>query len=166
MKKEFLCIILFLVINTSLTNASNKIHLKSRRFTPAKGVSDSAKAKIEAIPQRAHVIIQLEKIPTIEEKKELEAKGIKLLSYISNKAWFASIPSDKVSEIASLSDVRSICEIAPEDKISSTIREKGVGDYSTNKDGTVNLAIKFFKDISLNRSVYVVSKNEIKSIQN
>jgi len=37
----------------------------------------------------------------------------------------------------------------PEDKISPIVRERGVGDYSTNEDGTVNLTIKFFADIPL-----------------
>lgn len=91
MKKGSLLAILFFLINVSILSGSNEILLKSRCFTPAKGISDTVKAKIEAIPQRAHVLIQLEEIPTIRERKELETKGIKLLSYIPNKAWFASI---------------------------------------------------------------------------
>ena len=100
MKNKSLLAILFFLANVSVLSASNEILLKSRRFTPAKGVSDTVKAKIEAIPGRAHVIIQLEKIPTMEERKELEAKGIKLLSYIPNKAWLASIRSNKAGKIA------------------------------------------------------------------
>ena len=73
MKREVLFAILFLTINTSLTNASNEIHLKSRRFTPPEGITEAAKAKLEAIPEKAHVLIQLEKIPTIKQRKELEA---------------------------------------------------------------------------------------------
>ncbi|MBW8040063.1 MAG: hypothetical protein FVQ85_08700 [Planctomycetes bacterium] len=90
MKKESFLAILFFLANVSTLSASNEILLKSRHFTPAKGISDTVKAKIEAIPQRTHVIIQLEKIPTIKERKELETKRIKLLSYIPNKAWLAA----------------------------------------------------------------------------
>ncbi|MFX1589601.1 MAG: Lrp/AsnC family transcriptional regulator, partial [Promethearchaeota archaeon] len=36
-------------------------------------------ATIKAVPDRAHVLLQLERIPTIKERKKLEAKGIKLL---------------------------------------------------------------------------------------
>lgn len=107
MKKTLVLVILFVFsTNINLVNASDEILLKSRRFIPAKGISPAAKAKIEAIPRRAHVLIQLEQIPTVKEREELEAKGIKLLSYIPNKAWFASIHSDKATAIASPSNVR------------------------------------------------------------
>jgi len=85
-----LVISLYSLINVCSVHASDEIALKSRRFTPAKGMSASAQARIEAVPRRAHVLIQLERIPTIKEKEELEGKGIKLLSYIPNKAWFFS----------------------------------------------------------------------------
>ena len=159
MKKKFLLASLFVILaNVNLVNASDEILLKSRRFIPAKGISAAARTKIEAIPKRAHVLIQLEQIPTIKERKELEAKGIKLLSYIPNKAWFASIPSDKASEIAALSNVRSICEILPEDKISPVIRG-GVDTINTNADGTVNLAVAFFGDVSLANAAKTVSNH-------
>jgi hypothetical protein len=121
MKKKYFLVILFLSINVSSLHGSNEILLKSRRFTPDKGITAAAKAKIEAVPGRAHVLIQLERIPTITERKELEAKGIKLLSYVPNKAWFASIPSDKAIEITAFSNVKAISEILPEDKISPHI---------------------------------------------
>ncbi len=76
-----------------------------------RGYSADTRAAIGSIPGRVHVLVQLEHIPRIKERKELEAKGIKLLSYIPNKAWFASIPSDKAGEIAALSNVRAIGEI-------------------------------------------------------
>ena len=92
MKKKFLLASLFVILaNINLVNASDEILLKSRCFTPDKGITAAAKANIEAIPVRAHILIQLEHIPTVEETKELETKGIKLLSYIPNNAWFASI---------------------------------------------------------------------------
>jgi len=109
MKKEVIIVILFLVfINISIVSASNEILLKSRHFTPGLGISDATKAKIELIPDRAHVLLQLEYIPTPEDRKKLESNGIKLLSYIPNKAWFASIPSDK-TEGFFLCKIRKFC---------------------------------------------------------
>jgi hypothetical protein len=166
MKKGFilpgvfiLAILIAILTNASLANDSNEILLKSRRFIPEQGMTAAAKAKIEAVPQRAHVLIQLEHIPTIKERKELEAKGIKLLSYIPNKAWFASIPSDKANEIASLSGVRAISEILPEDKISPIVREKGVSRHATNEDGSVNLVIMFHKDVPLSEANEIISSH-------
>lgn len=94
-----LVILSFLLINIDIVWSGDEILLKSRRFIPATGITVAAKAKIETIPERAHVLIQLERIPTIKQKEELEAKGIRLLSYIPNKAWFASIPPAKAGEI-------------------------------------------------------------------
>ena len=87
MKKESLLAILFFLINVSTLHGSYEILLKSRRFTPDKGITSSSRAKIEAIPEKAHVLIQLEKIPTIKERQQLETQGIKLLSYVPNNLW-------------------------------------------------------------------------------
>jgi len=75
----------------SLNVISNEILLKSRRFVPDEGITQEFKEKIKTIPERAHVLIQLNKNPSIEERKMFEARGIKLLSYIPNNAWLASV---------------------------------------------------------------------------
>lgn len=54
---------------------SNEILLKSRQFTPNHGLS------IQQI-SKTHFLIQLEHIPSKEERKALENEGIKLLDYI------------------------------------------------------------------------------------
>lgn len=141
---------------TENSDKSYEVLLKSRHFIPAKGITDETKAKIESIPDISHVLIQLNHVPTIKEREELNAKGIKLLSYIPKKAWFASIPSDKSEEIAALSNVRAISEITTEDKISPIIRERGVGNHAINEDGTVNLIVMYYKDVSLNEGSKII----------
>ena len=70
-KKRIALVILFsYLINICSVSASDEIALKSRRFTPAKGITATAKEKIEAVPGRAHVLIQLEHVPTIKERRE------------------------------------------------------------------------------------------------
>ncbi len=124
----------------SLNVISNEILLKSRRFVPDEGITQEFKEKIKTIPERAHVLIQLNKNPSIEERKMFEARGIKLLSYIPNNAWLASIASKDVEAVSQLSDVRFIDEILPEDKLSPAIRERGIGKHAINEDGTVSLS--------------------------
>ena len=137
-----------------LEDSSNKILLKSRQFTPERGVSETAKAKIKA-PEKSHVLIQFDSIPTKEEIEEFEKEGIKLLSFIPNKAWFASISS--IDEIEKISNIRAIDEILNEDKISPYIKKYGVGEWAKNNDGTVNLTIMFFKDASLDEAEQIIS---------
>ena len=78
-----------------LEDSSNKVLLKSREFIPHKGTSEIVKNKIKAkAPEKSHILLQFDSIPNEEEKEKLEKQGIKLLSYIPNKAWFASISGD------------------------------------------------------------------------
>jgi hypothetical protein len=122
-ERIFFVTLWFLSVNTNITDASDEILLRSRRLTPAEGMTPATRATIEAIPGRAHVLIQLAHTPTTEERKALEAEGIELLSYIPNKAWFASIPSHRASQIPALPHVRAVSEILPTDKVSPQIRE-------------------------------------------
>jgi len=148
MKKEFLIIVILTIPANSLSaDDNNQILLKSRHFTPERGITSAAKSKIEAIPGKAHVLIQLENKPTIDDINQLESKGIKLLSYIPDKSWVASIPSDKTTEIAALSNVRSISEIMPEDKISPHIKTGNIFKPRV-KDGKTLFIIEFHEDIS------------------
>jgi len=79
----------------SQSTPTEEILLKSRKFIPSEGISSILIGKIKSkAPKKSYVILQFEHIPTKEEKKELEREGVKLLSYILNKAWFASIPSE------------------------------------------------------------------------
>ena len=50
MKKQAILVILSFLTNVNIVCGSNEILLKSRHFTPAKGISDATKEKIEAIP--------------------------------------------------------------------------------------------------------------------
>jgi hypothetical protein len=147
---------LFFLTNISIVCANNEILLKSRHFVPAEGISDELKAKIKTIGANAHILVQLEYIPTMAQRKELEDKGIKLLSYIPDKAWFASITSDKVDDIVAFPGVRAICEILPEDKIDHSIKEDGVNDYSTNEKGEGKLVVLFFGDVSLEEASTII----------
>ena len=55
--------------------------------------------------------------------------------------------------------MRWIGEILPEDKMSSIIQENRIPSKAINPDGTVNLTIMFFKDVSLDDAVQIISKH-------
>jgi len=125
------------------------ILLKSRRFVPSPGISKIARLKIGSrFSERAHVLIQFKHIPNSIERKTLTDNGVRLLAYIPNKTWFASISTADPVDIAKLPFVRSVELVLPEDKISPHIRKSGVGPWATNHDGTVNLIVVFFGDVS------------------
>ena len=138
-----------------------KIFLKSRQFVPTPGVSPSVETKITTSSlERVHVLMQFQHIPNATERKALEEAGVELLAYVHNNAWFVSMPSSGVAieEVTSYS-VRWIGEILPEDKISPYIQENNFGDWAINPNGTVNLIVEFFRDVSLDDAEQIVESH-------
>ncbi len=127
-----------------------KILLKSRQFTPEPGINQTFETELLASKDAAvHVLIQLYHTPTEAERKLLEESGVKLLAYIPKNAWFASISPRNITRIAALQEVRWVGKILPEDKIAPDLRD-GIDSWEVNDDGSMNLTLLFFSDVSLN----------------
>lgn len=80
-------------------------------------------------PER-YAIIQLDHIPSNEEKKDLQKEGIYLVKYIPENSWIAKVNYNKAK---SRKDVVYLSELNPEDKIDPAIFDEGdwyrEGDY-------------------------------------
>jgi hypothetical protein len=148
------------VIIVELENLEDEytIFVSSRQFGPSPGISPSAEANITSSPlERVHVLVQLYHIPNATERHALENAGVNLLTYVHNYAWFASIPRDNLAAVMNLNLVRWVGVILSEDKISLIIRESRIPPEAINADGTVNLSIMFFKDVTLDDASQVIS---------
>ena len=136
------------------------IFVSSRQFVPSPGISPSAEANITSSPlERVHVLVQLYHIPNATERHALENAGVKLLTYVHNYAWFASIPSGSVKGVIATAPTRWIGEILPTDKMSPSLQNGEIGDWAINPDGTVNLIVEFFSDVSLDDAEPVVERH-------
>ena len=78
-----------------------------------------------------HAIVQLDSLPTEEERQELAARGILLLEYVPENAWIAKVaagawhpriravfpllPSDKSSDVSGRVIVRMFADVTPEE---------------------------------------------------
>jgi len=127
------------------------IRLKSRTFTPKPGLDRTLAAQLQVHGLgRTHVLIQFDRIPTAAERKDLAEKGVKLLAYIPNFAWFASVPTDEamVQGILKVAPARWLGPILPEDKIDPFLMTKGAGEWAQNPDGTVKVKVTFFEDVA------------------
>jgi uncharacterized repeat protein (TIGR01451 family)/CSLREA domain-containing protein len=113
------------------------------------------------------VLIQFDRIPTAAERKDLAEKGVKLLAYIPNLAWFASVPTDEamVQGILKVAPARWLGPILSEDKIDPLLMTKGAGEWAQNPDGTVKVKVTFFEDVAREdaRRVIVQLKGRIES---
>jgi subtilisin family serine protease len=147
-------------------NAEDKstgILLKSRQFVPDSGLDYGVKSKLEVLggagAEKTHVLMQFYQIPNASEKTTLnETHNVDLLTYVPNNAWFADIPCDAASDIIAQPNVRWIGNILPDDKVSPHIRDYGVGSWAVNPNGTVNLMVTFFGDVSADEAKHVIGK--------
>jgi parallel beta-helix repeat protein len=127
-----------------------QIHLKSRKFKPlsnSKGVRQAFFMQTNTVGPRAHILIQFKQLPDKKERDDLEGFSLKLLSYIPNNAWLASINKNRISQVAALPNVRWVGMPEPEDKISPSILKQGVAKWSRNTDNTVNITVLIFRDV-------------------
>ena len=69
------------------------IHLKSRQFVPAPGLENALEQQLqESTGDRVHALAQLFGAPTADQRAFLESQGVRLLAFMPNHAWLASIP--------------------------------------------------------------------------
>jgi len=123
--------------------AGDEVFLKSRRFVPSPGLGETPASRSEAAGGRMHVLIQLEGIPSDEWRLAMIPGGLRLLSYIPERAWLASIPADGAARISKIPGVRAVCAIRPEDKLAPSVREsQAEGDW-------MRLVAVLFEDVPL-----------------
>jgi len=134
----------------------DEVILKSRRFVPPAGLSESLRAHTRTASGRMHVIIQLEDMPAPEQRLTFINTGVHLLSYIPNRAWLAGAPADKLAQIAGLPGVRAVTEILPHDKLAPSIRDGGINAFSLNGAGEAKLVAQLFKDVTIEAGAQAV----------
>jgi hypothetical protein len=143
-----LALVLAVLTGGTLT-AGDEVFLKSRRFVPSRGLGQPLLAAPQAASGRRHVLIQLEGTPTSEWRIAMIPMGVRLLSYIPEHAWLASIPADGAARVSQLPGVRAVCEILPEDKLAPSIRQRRINACSLTDAGEARLAVVLFDDASL-----------------
>lgn len=144
------------------TNQDYAIFLRSRTLVPPPGVSPALLQQIIPFTSdptaRFYVITQFQKIPSPQEITILKNLDVRLLEYLPNLAWFASLPAslEKLNELGALSFHRATVEIQPIDKVAPELSH-GAGQWARNPDGTIRLNVQFFKDVSLSEGSRVVT---------
>ncbi|MBI5332023.1 MAG: S8 family serine peptidase [Candidatus Aenigmarchaeota archaeon] len=141
-------------LKSNYDNIPNDILLSSGQFIPEPGINIGT-AKTSG---KKHVLVQMKRSLNEQEKEFLKSQGLDLLSYVPNKAWYASIDITKLDNITKLDKIlqnnviRYIGKIEPDYKISPYIKQNRYHEYSLNSDGTVNIIVYFYKDVSMDRA--------------
>ncbi len=141
---------LFIVLLVaSQTLGADMVLFKSRRFVPKAGLGELLPAREAAGSEPIHVILQLDAIPTTEQRETLARAQVRLLSYIPHRAWLASLPLSEAERVAAMPEVRAVARIEPRDKIDPSLREGGVNACSKTGAGRARLIATFFEDADL-----------------
>ena len=100
---------------------NQNLQLLSGDFTLNKNIETISEKELMTLPVFENsliAIIDFNKVPNAIEKKLLTEKGIRLLKYLPEKAFFAAIdPSIKLNDIKSFSSINGIHEIKPQYKL-------------------------------------------------
>ncbi|HON91125.1 MAG TPA: S8 family serine peptidase [Sedimentisphaerales bacterium] len=129
--------------------AGGAVTARGEAFVPSRRCASSFRDSSPAASDWMHVRIQLEGTPTVEWRAAMIPRGLRLLSYVSEHTWLASIPADATTRISQLPGVRAVHAIRPGDKFASCVQQGIIDPCSPNAAGDVRLAVTLFEDVSL-----------------
>jgi hypothetical protein len=145
------------VFTDTLTRpADYRLMLESRQLVPEAGVSERLMAEPETM-RAGHVIVQFHDIPNDAEVRAMQSRGIRLLDYLPNMAYFASLSAGALDHLARLGGVRAVLPLEPRDKVSPRIWRHGVSEHARREDGTADIMVTFFRDVAIDRALEVAA---------
>lgn len=137
-----------------------RIALKSRQFIPSPGVEPALTQELtQAGDGRRHILLQFEDIPTEAQRAALEAAGVRLLGYVPNYAWFASLPAKLSLQDPTMVTVRWMGTIQAVDRTSQILRERGARQDMLDDQGQIHLDVRFFPDVSPGEALRVLDSH-------
>jgi hypothetical protein len=122
------------------------IHLKSGDMTP--GAPDVSALNQLARPGggRLHVLLQLDFIPRDAAKAEYAQRGVKLLAYVPDYAWIASVPAADPAAVLNLPGVTWAGPLTVDEKLDPMIRSGQWGTWNLAPDGTAAVSVVRHQD--------------------
>jgi uncharacterized membrane protein len=128
------------------------IHLKARQFQPSSADAlDLQSLRLLTRPgqDRVHVLVQLDFIPRQTAKDELAARGLRLLAYVPDYAWIASIPTTNAAAAAESPGVGWVGQLTVDDKLDQAIVADRWSSFNLAPDGTAAVYVALHQDESL-----------------
>ena len=103
-------------------------------------------SKNETVEDRYYRLVQFNEMPDKATFKTLEAMGVKLLEYIPNKTYVASLPTLLDPAALVSTRIRSIQPIEPGLKMSAALRHADIPDWAREKEHVL-VMLQFYKDL-------------------
>ncbi len=133
------------VWSRSFERVTHPIYLKSRVIEPEidQAVLDQL---VQIGDDSGHLLVQLDFIPRETAKEELAQQGLKLLEYIPEFAWIATVDAGAAPGLLNFPGVVWAGEIQIDDKLDVAIRENRWSSFNTLPDGRVVVYVMFHTD--------------------
>ncbi|HEU4470254.1 MAG TPA: S8 family serine peptidase [Flavisolibacter sp.] len=129
------------------------IALRSGQIQPQPNISktqvDSFYANSVRYLDRTFALLQFEKLPAADVKKQLAAAGIELLDYVSGNAYTVSISGRPAAELLQKAGARAIAALQPVQKMEARLAAGSLPAWSMKVQGTVDVWISFPKTFTL-----------------
>ena len=170
---KFYKVLIQMCITLSLSNMAlaqpskdYSILLHSGKFTPvenSKSVSYSDAIFTKSLFGSTHyLVIQFNSLPTDQEKKQLLDNGIKLINYLPNNAYTASITQNAAKNNVKNSNIRCVFQLAEAQKTMAPFLKGKFPAHAVKASGTVDLTITTYDKLSLKEVEAAFKKLQIK----
>jgi subtilisin-like proprotein convertase family protein len=136
-----------------------EIRLKSRRFTPQRGLSPELTRQLETwtADKPPYGLVQLEQIPSLAERQVLDELGVSLLRYIPQRAWIASIPTRSLTDLSDFEFIRWIGELHLEDKLEPALTSDVFYPWAYDPEtGEIAVIVQLMADVSIADGLSIV----------
>ena len=145
-RRTVLLLMLQLFAFFSFSQKLPSIFLKSGKLSVAPNISAStleAFNKKLAINRSAFVLIQFDRIPSEEQKKELAREGIQLLDYIPDNTYTATVKNNVRELRLRKANAQVLYEPLPQQKMEPLLAAGLWPSYAVKVNGTVDLWLNF-----------------------
>jgi subtilisin family serine protease len=106
---------------------------------------------------KIHTLLQLDYIPTPEQKEQLRQQGIELLTYIPNYAWLAAVPAANPAQVVDVPGLRWVGSLTVQDKLQPELRAQELGPWAYDPaSNLIALLVQFHRDVGLEQGSAVV----------
>jgi hypothetical protein len=145
MKRIGIVLTVALVLALASPSLAASIHLKNRTIEGSDAVVPWAVLNEHA---GRHVLVQLAFTPTADEREDLAARGVHLLTAIPPRAYLAFVEPKNYASVKADSPFRLVTALLPEDKLHPRIVSGAIDDFAIGDDGAVLFVVKFHPDVT------------------
>ncbi len=137
----------------SIYGQNYSLQFSARTVTPQANFEDllsqsaNLRSPLSEFNGLLYKLIQFESIPTENEKEALRQKGVKLLHYVRNYAWLATLPSGLDPMQLDPFPIRVISDLEADFKLSRALYLENYPSYALTDPDHIRLNIHFFQAV-------------------